>query len=430
MTNHLTRREFVRQAALASTGVTVAVSGSFAGAGSPNEKLNIALVGSGGRGASNLNGVKHENIVALCDVDQQRAAGTFNKYPDVAKFTDYRKMLDQMENQIDAVVVSAPNHIHIPASVKAMRMGKHCYCEKPLAHSVYEARVAAQVAAEKKVATQMGTQIHAGDNYRRVVELVRSGAVGPVHQCYSWISAGKGGFQRPTDTPPVPAHLDWDLFLGPAPPRPYSPVYVPHGWHYWWDFGGGRLGNFGCHFMDLPFWALDLRHPISIEASGPPALPESTPTTMTVSYQFPVRGDRPAVELVWRHGNPPKILRQNGMPEWTSGVLFVGSKGFILADYNKRLLWPEDKFANFEPPEPTIPKSVGHHQEWINACKTGSATTCNFDYSGALTETVLLGNVAYRLGRKIEWDAEKLRVPDCPEAGQYVRRKYREGWTL
>ena len=430
MINHLTRREFIRQAALASTGVSVAVSGSFAGAGSPNEKLNIALVGSGGRGASNLNGVKHENIVALCDVDRQRAADTFNKYPDVAKFADYRKMLDQMEDRIDAVVVSAPNHIHVPASVMAMRMGKHCYCEKPLAHSVYEARLAARVAAEEKVATQMGTQIHAGDNYRRVVELVRSGVVGPVSQCYVWLPTGNGGFQRPKDTPPVPQHLDWDLFLGPAPYRPYNPVYVPHDWHYWWDFGAGRLGNFGCHYMDLPFWALDLRHPISVEASGPPVLPESTPTTLTVSYQFPPRGDRPAVELIWRHGDPPEILGSKGITKWTSGILFVGSEGFILADYNKRLLWPEDKFADIKPPEPTIPESVGHHQEWINACKTGSPTTCNFDYSGALTETVLLGNVAYRLGRKIGWDAEKLSAPDCPEAGQYIQREYRKGWTL
>ncbi len=430
MKNHLTRRKFIRQAALASTGVSVALAGSFAGGQSPNEKLNIALVGSGGRGASNLEGIKHENIVALCDVDRKRAANTFKKYPDVAKFADFRKMLERMDKQIDAVVVSAPNHIHIPASVMAMKMGKHCYCEKPLAHSVYEARVAAEVAAQKKVATQMGTQIHAGENYRRVVELVRSGAVGPIRQCYVWVSAGKGGYRRPTETPPVPEHLDWDLFLGPAPFRPYHSAYVPHGWHYWWDFGGGRLGNFGCHFMDLPFWALDLRHPLSIEASGPPPLPESTPPTMTINYQFPARGERPPVELIWRHAEPPKILAEDGMPQWDSGVLFVGSEGFILADYNKNLLWPEEKFADFEPPEPTIPKSVGHHQEWLNACKTGSPTTCNFDYSGALTETVLLGNVAYRLGRKIGWDAKKLSVPDCPEAGPYIRRDYREGWVL
>ena len=368
--------------------------------------------------------------MALCDVDQKRAAGTFKKYPDVAKFADFRKMLDRMDDQIDAVVVSAPNHIHIPASVMAMKMGKHCYCEKPLAHSVYEARVAAEVAAEKKLATQMGTQIHAGDNFRRVVELVRAGAVGPIRQCYAWVSAGKGGYHRPTDTPPVPETLAWDLFLGPAPYRPYNPVYVPHGWHYWWDFGAGRLGNFGCHFMDLPFWALDLRHPLTIQASGPPPLPESTPPNMTVSYQFPARAQQPPVELIWRHGEPPEILAANGMPKWESGILFVGSEGFILADYNKKLLWPEDKFADFKPPEPTIPKSVGHHQEWINACKTGSPTTCNFDYSGALTETVLLGNVAYRLGRKIAWDAEKLSVPDCPEADQYIRREYRKGWSL
>ena len=397
---------------------------------SANEKLNVALIGCGGRGAANLAGVRGENVVALCDVDQRRAADTFKKYAGVKKFRDYRKMLDTMDRQIDAVVVSAPNHIHVPASVTAMRMGKHCYCEKPLAHSVHEARLAAQVAAEQGVATQMGTQIHAGSNYRRVVELIRSGAIGPVSECHVWIGPGQGGFDRPAETPPAPQGLDWDLWVGPAPERPYHPCYVPHDWHYWWDFGGGRLGNLGCHYMDLPFWALGLRHPTEVRAQGPPAHAESTPTTLTVRYEFAARGKMPEVTMFWRHGDPPAILDENGLPKWSTGVLFVGSQGFLQANYTKRVLFPETKFADFRPPDPTIADSIGHHREWINACKTGSPTTCNFDYSGALTETVLLGNVVHRLGEKVEWDAENLKASNCPEADKYLRREYREGWRL
>jgi hypothetical protein len=339
-------------------------------------------------------------------------------------------MLEEMEREIDAVVVSAPNHIHVPASVMAMRMGKHCYCEKPLAHSVHEARLAAKVAAETKVATQVGTQIHASENFRRIVELIRFGVIGPVREARIRLGGGGTAGDRPPETPPVPQGLMWDLWLGPAPYRPYHPGYVPHDWHYWWDFGAGPLGNMGCHYLDLAFWALKLSHPATIESTGSPRHPESTPALQTVRYGFPARGELPPVKPTWDHGRRrPPYWAENNLPDWAWGV-FVGSKGMLLTSYSQHMLWPESAFRGFAPPEPSILASAGHHQEWINACKTGSATTCNFDYAGAVTETILLGNVAYRHGRQIEWDAENLRIFNAPNAEQYLRREYRRGWKL
>lgn len=397
---------------------------------SPNEKLNIALIGAGGRGASNLEGVAGENIVALCDVDHRRAATTYEAYSGVPKFNDFRKMLDQMDKQIDAVVVSTPNHIHAPASAMAMRMGKHCYCEKPLTHSVSEARTIARIAAESKVATQMGTQIHASDNYRRVVELIRSGAIGLVSEVHIQLAGGAGAGDRPQETPPIPPELKWDLWLGPARNRPFHPCYVPHDWHYWWDFGGGTLGNMGCHYLDLVFWALDLRYPTAIEAAGPAVHRESTPQTQTVRWEFPSRGDSLPVAVTWSHGqtrNP--FWRKHQLPGWAWSA-FVGTKGILLANYDQHKLWPESQFADFKRPDPTIADSVGHHQEWITACKTGSPTSCNFDYSGAVTESILLGNVAYRAGQRIQWDPVHMKITNAPEAEQFLRREYRKGWKL
>ncbi len=430
MAKQISRRRMIVNTSLAGAGVWLTGGVSLRADTSPNEKLNIALVGAGGRGASNLAGVAGENIVALCDVDERRAAATFDRYPGVRKFHDFRKMLDDMDKQIDAVVVSTPNHIHAPASAMAMRMGKHCYCEKPLTHSVHEARTIARIAAEKKVATQMGTQIHASGNYRRVVELIQSGAIGPVREVHIRLAGGGTAGDRPQETPPVPPELNWDVWLGPAPSRPYHPCYVPHDWHYWWDFGGGALGNMGCHYLDLAFWALDLRHPVAIEAEGPAVHLESTPRPQTVRWEFPARGDLPPVTLTWDHGRKrPPFWQEHELPDWAWGV-FVGSKGMLLANYGKHALWPESQFADLKRPDPTIAKSTGHHQEWIAACKTGSLTTCNFDYSGAVTETVLLGNVAYRCGKRIDWDPVNLKIPNAPEAEQFLRREYREGWKL
>jgi predicted dehydrogenase len=432
MSRRLNRRELLRNSALAGVGILLSGGSTGAKAQSPNEKLNVAVIACGGRGAANLGAVaKTENIVAMCDADERRAADSFRQFPDVPKYFDYRKMLDEMDRRIDAVVVSTPNHVHAPATVTAMRMGKHAYCEKPLSHSIHEARVAARVAAEKKLATQMGTQIHATSNYRRIVELIQSGAIGPVRSCHLWLRGGGSAGDRPKDTPPVPEGLHWDEWLGPAPYRPYHPCYVPHDWHYWWDFGGGAYGNMGCHYVDLAFWALRLRAPKTIEAEGSPVHSESTPKRLSVRYEFEARGDMPPVTLTWNHGadNPPAVFTEQKLPDWAWGV-FVGDEGMLLASYPKRMLWPESKFAGFKAPEPTIPESIGHHQEWIRACKTGEPTTCNFDYSGAVTETVLLGNIAYRVGQKLEWDPAAMKFPNCPEAEAYLRREYREGWTL
>jgi predicted dehydrogenase len=420
----------LQTSALAGAGLWLA-RGPCGRAASPNEKLAVAVVGVAGRGGANLNGVQTENIVALCDVDSVNLGKAAGRFPQAKTYRDFRKMLDEVQGRIDAVVVSTPDHCHAPAAGMAMELGKHVYCEKPLTHSVFETRTLTERARRNKLATQLGTQIHAGDNYRRVVELVRSGAIGPVGEVHVWQPGNLGGLDRPADTPPVPDNLDWDLWLGPAPWRPYHPAYVPQRWRAWWDFGNGTLGDFGCHYMDLPFWALGLKYPTSIEAAGPPVHPETTARTLTVRYEFPARGDLPPVKLTWYNGGlRPALFETEKLPDWKSGVLFVGSKGMLQADYSRRALLPEEKFADFQPPEPTIPASIGHHEEWIAACKTGSPTTCNFDYSGPLTEAVLLGNVSYRAGSKLEWDAAALAAVNCPEADRYLRRDYREGWKL
>ena len=430
MSFRTTRRRFFTVAAGTAAGLTILRDSRSVYGYQENEKLGVALIGAGGRAVSNLQGVKDENIVALCDVDDRRAAGTYAKYPEVRKFADYRKLLDEMDKQVDAVVVSTPNHVHVPASVTAMRMGKHAYCEKPLAHSVKEARLAAKVAAEQGVATQMGTQIHATENYRRIVELIRAGAIGEVCECHCWLRGGGSAGDRPKERPPVPEGLDWDLWLGPAPERPYHPCYVPHDWHYWWDFGGGAFGNMGCHYFDLAFWALDLRAPTSIEAEGPPPHAESTPAWEHVRYTFGARVDRSPVVLTWTHGPEKRgVFAEKELPKWAWGV-FVGTEGMLLANYGKHELWPKEKFEGFERPERSIAPSVGHHREWLDACRTGSATTCNFDYSGAVTEAMLLGNIAFRTGKKLEWDAEAMQFTNYSEANGLLGREYRKGWEI
>ena len=431
--NQLSRRQMLRQTALAGIGVwTTAKSWGGQTPRSPNEKLHVAGIGVGGMGGADIAGCAGENVVALCDVDDRRAADSFKRFPQAKRYRDFRKMLDEMGRQIDAVVVGTPDHSHAPPAVMAMKMGKHCYCEKPLAHTVFEARTMIEVARKNKLATQMGTQIHAGENYRRVVELIECGAIGPVGEVHVWHPVAYGGGDRPQETPPVPPELDWDLWLGPAPYRPYHPCYLPGSWRSWWDFGTGGLGDFGCHYMDLPFWALKLRHPTTVQTDGPPIHPERTSPGLVVRYEFPARGDLPPVKMTWYDGGKrPPFLAERKIPGWGAAVLFLGAKGMLIADYGRHQLLPEDQYAGFQRPEPTIPKSIGHHAEWIRACKTGEPTTCNFDYSGALAEAVLLGTVSHRVGgKKLQWDPVQLKAIGCPEADPFIRKEYRQGWTL
>jgi predicted dehydrogenase len=341
-------------------------------------------------------------------------------------------MYDEMAKEIDAVMVSTADHTHAPASAMGMRLGKHCYCEKPLTHTVYEARVLAQLAKEKNLVTQMGTQIHATDNYRRVVELVQGGAIGPVTEAVVWCGKDWGNGKRPAgETPEVPKNIHWDEWIGPASFVPYHPCYLPAEWRRWWAFGNGTLGDMACHIMDLAFWALKLRHPTSIEANGPAVDPEGCAADLSVRYEYPARGDMPPVKVTWYDGKrQPEFPAGYNIPVGGIGVLFIGKNGMLRADYDGRILYPEAKFKDFKAPTPTIPNSIGHHKEFFEACKNGGPTTCNFDYSGALTEAVLLGNVAFRTGKKLQWDAANLKATNCPEADQYLRREYRKGWTL
>jgi len=410
------------------------------------DKLRIAVIGCGGRGGSNLKSVSSENIVALCDVNQQNLKRAAEQFPKARTATDFRQLYDHAD-EFDAVVVSTCEHTHAFATRPALKLGKHVYCEKPLTHNVYEARIIREAAMAAGVATQMGTQIHAGNNYRRVVELVQSGAIGPVRECHVWVGRAWGRQseadaikhkdiefvqERPTAEDPIPEHLNWDLWLGPAPYRPYSNVYFPGPkWYRWWDFGNGTMSDLGSHWIDLPFWALKLQSPLTIEASGPEPHAEIAPASMEARYEYGPRGDMPAVKVNWYQGdNKPAIWNEGGIPQWGSGVLFIGDDGMLLSDYGKHILLPEDKFQDFQPPEQSIPPSLGHHAEWIHAAKTGAPTTCNFEYAGWLTEANHLGNVAFRAGKKLEWDAENMKATNAPEADQFIRREYRDGWKL
>lgn len=422
-----TRRQFVIGSGILAAGVHTS-SRALARPG-VQEKLNVACIGTANRAAADIEGVQGEKIVALCDVDSKFMAAKIEQFPDAAQYADYREMIAAEGDKIDAVVVGTTDHHHAPATMHAIHAGKHVYCEKPLTHTVQEARLVAEAAAKAGVATQLGTQIHAGENYRRVVEVIRAGAIGDVTDVHVWVGKGWGGGDLPEAADPVPEHLDWDLWLGPAQERPFAlGRYHPAQWRRWWAFGQGTLGDMGCHYMDLPFWALGLRHPIQIEAEGPEVHPETAPLGLVVRYKFPKTEIAPAVNLTWYDGNKtPKKVAGQRVP--SSGVMFVGTDGMMFADYGSYRLFPSEKFAEFEAPEKSIPQSVGHHQEWIQACKEGTPTTCNFDYSGALTETVLLGNVAFRSGETVQWDAAKLKTGSAASQ-KLISKTYRAGWEL
>ncbi len=439
------RRTFLTTAAAVGASLAAGVRPARAQA---SDKLRLALIGVGGRGSANVRGVASEHVAAICDVDATTLAKVAATYPKARTFKDFRRVFDHA-GEFDAVVVSTAEHTHAFATLPALQLKKHVYCEKPLTYNVHEARVIREAAARAGVATQMGTQIHAGDNYRRVVEHVQGGVIGKVTECHVWVSRAWGWHaseadataardivfvqDRPTTVDPVPASLDWDLWLGPAPARPFNNVYVPGPkWYRWWDFGNGTMSDLGSHWIDLPFWALKLKSPSRIEASGPPIHRELAPASMSARYTYVADGEQPSLSLTWHQGtSKPEIWTKGGIPQWPNGVLFIGDKGMLLADYSKFVLLPEEKFAGYTPPPQSIPKSLGHHEEWIHACKTGAPTTCNFAYAGLLTEANHLGNVAYRAGKPLDWDHAAMRVTNVPEAEPFIRRPgYRSGWTL
>lgn len=469
------RRQFLSRSATAAAafGFPAIVSSR-----SPNAKLNLVFIGVGGRATGNikeLTGVAlynpktakknpkqgnaaeqppppiepRENVVALCDVNGENLDRAGEAFKGARKFRDFRKLYDSMSAaEIDAVIVSTTEHTHAYATLPALLMKKPVYCEKPLTHNVAEARLITKAAAEAGVVTQMGTQIHGMPNYRRVVELIQSGAIGKVTEAHVCVSrawglqskedAEKNGdiihvTERPTEIETPPPYLDWDLWIGPAPMRPYSSVYFPGPkWYRWWDFGNGTMSDLGSHWNDLPFWALKLDAPLSVEAFGPEPHPEIAPASMHAVYQYGPRGDMPACQIHWHQGaSKPDVWKNDPLiSKWSSGVLFVGDKGMLLSDYGKHMLLPEADFKDFQPPKPFIADSPGHHAEFLAAIKNGTPTGSPFSYAGPLTEANHLGNVAHRASGKIVWDAKAMRITNNEGANRFLMREPREGWKL
>jgi predicted dehydrogenase len=443
------RREILKLSALAGAGL-IATGPTYAAGtrrsarfGVPGEKLKIGCIGVGGRGFANLQGVKNEEIVALCDVDDRQAARAYQQFPNAKKYYDYRKLLDELHGVLDAVVISTPDHSHALPAMIAMDHGLHVYCEKPLTHDVWEARKLAEMAAETGVATQMGNQGTSSDGFRKNVEILRSGLIGEIREAHVWTNrpVWPQGMDRPTEKQEIPPELKWDLWLGTAPDRPYHQSYLPFNWRGWWDFGTGALGDMGCHTANMAFMGLQLGSPISAQAENSGFSRDSFPTWSVITLNFPSRGELPPVRWTWYDG-------ANQKPAWVnekigsllegeeisgSGSLLIGSKGKLYSpnDYGtEAVLLPREKFEGVAPPEPTLPRSPGHHAEWIAACKGGPPALSNFAYAGPLTETLLLGNVAMYSNELILWDPSTLEITSCPEANALIRRKYRKGWQF
>jgi predicted dehydrogenase len=450
----INRRRFLYSSAMAAGALA-------AGAGlgsrkvnykSPNEKLDLGGIGCAGRGAADIDGVSSENIVALCDVDANNLAAMGARFPNARRYADYRVMLEK-EKSIDGVTVGIPDHHHAPASMMAMSLGRHVYCEKPLTHSVWEARQMARAARKYEVMTQMGNQGHCGEGNRQLCEMIWSGVIGQVREVHCWTDRCKGwwtqGLVRPVGSDPAPASLNWDLWIGSAPMRPYlanwpkeitaakgGPVYHPAVWKGWWDFGCGSIGDMACHIMDGAYWSLKLGAPRSVEvvqSTGPTA--DMPPTRSIIRFHFPARGEMAPCTLTWYDGGlrPPRPAESEAKDLADNGALLIGDKGKILSGCygeNPRLL-PESSMADYKRPPQSIPRVPDNspHRDWIRACKSGPAPCSNFEISGPFTEMVLLGNVALRLNKTIEWDSKNLRVTNAPEAAAYVKPAFRSGWN-
>jgi len=481
----LTRRDFVGTAA--SAAAFTIVPQHVLGQTAPSNLVNVAVVGSGGHGAFVMTQMLKAGgirVVALCDVDADFAGhvetkkygsntiiGLYRQFPDIPKYKDFRVMLDQEKNNIDAVVVTTPEHTHVPASAMAMKMGKHVFSSKLLGHNIHEIRLATRLAEQHGVITQMGIGNHTTELFHQAVEIIQAGDIGEVRDVYVWCDNEWDPYQGPAAWPPravrndynpdradtqlreklpIPAYLDWDLWLGPAKYHPYPGfgpgLYHPSNWRSWWDFGNGRIGDIGSHAVDLVFWALDLKYPLTAEGEGPGrAGLERVPPWQKATWTFPARGNKPPVTVRWCHGNVRfDELKHLDLPhDWAIAIHFVGSEGRLTLQIENGSpgsrpagpmeLYPKAKFANYTPPRRTLPRSPGNeYQQWIRAIRDNNPAGAEmpFSYSGPLSETLALGNVAYRVGKKIVWDAGKLKATNCPEADRFIRREYRKGWTL
>jgi predicted dehydrogenase len=442
---NISRREFMGGALATAAAFTIVPRHVLGGTGyvPPSEKLNIAGIGVGGMGANNIKAMSNENIVALCDVDDKRAAKTFEAFPNAKKYKDYRIMFDKQKD-IDAVLVATPDHSHAPATMMAIKHGKHVYTQKPMTHTVFEARKITEAAREAKVMTQMGNQGHSGEGVRLICEWIWDGAIGDVREVHAWTNrpVWPQGIGRPTEVMEVPSTLDWDLWVGPSPMRPYNDAYCPFSWRGWWDFGCGALGDMACHVLDPAFSALKLKYPTSVEASSTPVNDETAPMASKIHFEFPAREGMPAVKLNWYDGGllperPEELEATREMRKLGSdgsALMFVGDKGKLVCGCygdGPRII-PETKMQEYKRPEKTLPRVEGtHEQNWIDACKGGEKACSNFDYAGPFTETVVMGNIAIRMGgEKLYWDGENMKFTNNDKANEYVQMPYREGWSL
>ncbi len=459
MNRQTNRREFLKHAAWPTAGWMILGSPRSARSYQANEKLNVAVVGVGKRGRWHVSVVPRlkQNLVALCDADHRRTADVFKKHPTVPKYRDFRKMLDEMDRQIDALVIATPVHTHAVIAARAMQRGKHVYVEKPTAHDVDEARTLRRIANEHKVATQQGNQGMATNSFRRTLELVWEGAIGEIREAHVWyVFGGSGPISRPKDTPSVPDHLDWDCFLGPAPYRPYHPRYVS-GWGAWREYGAGCLGGGGSHSINMAFkglklnflWQSEGKGPIRIESEIPETCPENFPRWQILRYDIPARGSLPPASIHWYNG-PEQELKRQGIWDrlekiagrslewkdgsWTprSGTLLVGSKGVVHTNAHNSVcaVLPEADFPNAGGPPRSLPSVPGHQQEWVAACKGGPAPISSFDHSGPAMELLLLGNIASLVDQPLEFEPVPCKITNDDEADRLLRPEHREGWAL
>ncbi|MEI7730954.1 MAG: Gfo/Idh/MocA family oxidoreductase [Verrucomicrobiota bacterium] len=441
--HNIQRRQFLKLAATAGIGFQI-VPRHVLGQGQtpPSDKLNIAGIGIAKQGGAVLRdtAIASQNIVALCDVDWKYAAGTAKAFPKAEHYQDYRVMLEKIKG-VDAVVIGTPDHMHAPISLAALRAGKHVYVEKPMAHTIEETRIMTRVAKETGLVTQMGNNGHANEGLRATREWIQAGAIGTVKEVHCWSDRPgkfwKQDFERPTETPPVPAELDWNLWLGAAPERPYHPYYHPRAWRGWFDFGTGALGDMAVHNLDPAFYALDLDTPTATEAQSSPIKKETYPSWQIITFEFAAKGGRPALKAYWYDGGkmPPKpkdLGDDFDLPD--NGIYFLGTKGVIVCGgwCGMPKLFPDSLRNSFELPPKTLPRSIGHRAEWVQACKDRKPedAKAGFAYSGLFTETLLVGNLATRLQKRIEWDAANMRAKNAPEADAIIRKVYRKGFGI